>query len=121
MPPSSTVHGGQHDTKYVTFELPLHAVFVADGICGFMLDPARSVHMARHTRGSYIVHPMLSLEVSTPEKQINSLDAVIHMQESPPRKKSVFSWDAAHPFHATRPPTPHGASRLAQAMSLPSR
>ena len=30
--PSSTVHGGQHDTKYVTFELLTHAVFVADGI-----------------------------------------------------------------------------------------
>ena len=32
MPPSSTVHGGQHDTKYVTFELLLHAAFVADEI-----------------------------------------------------------------------------------------
>ena len=38
--PSSTVHGGQHDTKYVTFELLLHAVFVADEIWGFMLEPA---------------------------------------------------------------------------------
>ena len=27
---SSTVHGGQHDTKYVKFELLLHAAFVAD-------------------------------------------------------------------------------------------
>ena len=25
--PSSTVHGGQHDTKYVTFELRMHASF----------------------------------------------------------------------------------------------
>ena len=32
--PSSTVHGGQYDTKYVTFELLLHAVFVADEILG---------------------------------------------------------------------------------------
>ena len=38
---SSTVHGGQHDTKYVTFELPMHAAFVADEIWGFMLEPAR--------------------------------------------------------------------------------
>ena len=41
MSPSSTVHGGQHDTKYVTFELLLHAAFVADAIWGFMLEPAR--------------------------------------------------------------------------------
>ena len=42
MSPSSTVHGGQHDTKYVTFELLLHAAFVADEIWGCMLEPARS-------------------------------------------------------------------------------
>ena len=41
MSPSSTVHGGQHDTKYVTFELLLHAAFVDDKIWGFMLEPAR--------------------------------------------------------------------------------
>ena len=39
MSPSSTVtvHGGQHDTKYVTFELllVLHAAFVADEIWEF--------------------------------------------------------------------------------------
>ena len=39
MPPSSTVHGGQH--WYVTFELLVHASFVADEIWGFMLEPAR--------------------------------------------------------------------------------
>ena len=42
MSPSSTVHGGQHDTKYVTFELLLHAAFVANEIWDFMLEPARS-------------------------------------------------------------------------------
>ena len=40
--PSSTVHGGQHDTKYVIFELLLHAAVVADKIWGFMLEPARN-------------------------------------------------------------------------------
>ena len=40
MSPSSTVHGGQHDTKYVTFELLMHAAFAADEISGFMLEPA---------------------------------------------------------------------------------
>ena len=39
MSPSSTVHGGQHDTKYVTFELLMHAAFAADEIWGFMLGP----------------------------------------------------------------------------------
>ena len=39
--PSSTVHGGQHDTKNATFELLMHAAFVADEIWGFMLEPAR--------------------------------------------------------------------------------
>ena len=33
-PSSTTVHGGQHDAKDVTFELPLHAAFVADEIWG---------------------------------------------------------------------------------------
>ena len=42
MPPSSTVHGGQHDTKYVAFQLLMHAAFVADEIWGFMLEPART-------------------------------------------------------------------------------
>ena len=32
--PSSTSHRGQHDAKYVAFELLLHAVFVADEIWG---------------------------------------------------------------------------------------
>ena len=42
MSPSPIVHGGQHDdTKYVTFELLLHAAFVADELWGFMLEPAR--------------------------------------------------------------------------------
>ena len=35
MSPSSTVHGGQHDIRHVTFELLLHAAFVADKIWGF--------------------------------------------------------------------------------------
>ena len=42
MSPSSTVHGGHHDTKYVTFEFLLHAAFVADEIWGLMLKPART-------------------------------------------------------------------------------
>ena len=44
MSPSSTVHGGQYDTinKYVTFELPLHAAFMADKIWGDNPEPART-------------------------------------------------------------------------------
>ena len=40
--PSSTVHGGQHYTKYVTFELLMHAAFAADETWGFMPEPART-------------------------------------------------------------------------------
>ena len=51
MSPSSTFHGGQHDTKYVTFELLLHAAFVADEIWGFMLEPAgKPVEIVNLTR-----------------------------------------------------------------------
>ena len=40
--PFPTLHGGQHDAKYVAFELLLRAAFVADEILGFMLEPART-------------------------------------------------------------------------------
>ena len=39
---SSTVHGGQHDTKYVTFELLMRAAFVSDENWGFMPETAQS-------------------------------------------------------------------------------
>ena len=42
--PSSVVHGGQHDTKYVAFELLIRAAFVADEILGFVLEPAHRNH-----------------------------------------------------------------------------
>ena len=41
MSPPSTVHGGQHDIKYVTYELLLHAAFVADTVWDDKLEPAR--------------------------------------------------------------------------------
>ena len=37
MSPSSTVHGGQYDTQYVTLELLLHATFVVGTIWGVCL------------------------------------------------------------------------------------
>ena len=46
MSPSSTVHGGQHDTKYVTFELLLRAAFLADIFWGDKLEPARTTTAA---------------------------------------------------------------------------
>ena len=50
---SSTVDGGQHDTKYVTFELLMHAAFVADEIWGVMLEPARTCIIRRRTLPSF--------------------------------------------------------------------
>ena len=38
MSPSSTVHGGQYDTKYVTYEYVLHAVFVTGTTAGDSLN-----------------------------------------------------------------------------------
>ena len=38
MSPSFTVHGGQHDTKYVSFESLMHAAFVDDEIWGSILE-----------------------------------------------------------------------------------
>ena len=42
---SAVHHGGQHDTKYVTFDLLMHAAFVADEIWGFMPEPVRGIHL----------------------------------------------------------------------------
>ena len=47
MSPSFTVHGGQHDTIYVTFELRLRAAFVADEIWGDVLEPSRNLNYNR--------------------------------------------------------------------------
>ena len=52
MPPSSTVHGGQHDTKHVTFELLLRAAFVAHEIWGICLNQLVLV------RGRVILSPV---------------------------------------------------------------
>ena len=52
MSPSSTVHGSQHDAKYVTFELLLHAAFVVDEHWGFLLEPARICCPAFHLGGN---------------------------------------------------------------------
>ena len=64
MSPSSTVHGGQHDTKYVAFELLMHAAFMADEIWGFLLEH-QLVCMSRGesifiVSGTYLAHTTLS-------------------------------------------------------------
>ena len=49
---------------------------------------SRSVHMVGHPRSCYIVNPLLSLEVVTPENEsIQFINAVIHMQENLPQKR----------------------------------
>ena len=54
--PSSTVYGGQHDTKYVTFELLTHAAFVSDKIWGFTLEPGRG-RQRRHASVAWAPPP----------------------------------------------------------------
>lgn len=39
------------------------------------------VYMVRQSRGSYVGHPLLSLELTTPKDKYKSFDAVIHIQE----------------------------------------
>ena len=46
--PLPLVHGGQHDTKYMTCELLLHAAFVADEISGFALETARTRYVCTY-------------------------------------------------------------------------
>ena len=53
MPSSSTAHGGQYDTEYVTFMLLLHAAFVTDEIWGDMFEPARTHKIPRVKRGRH--------------------------------------------------------------------
>ena len=67
--------------------------------------------MVKHPRRSYTVTPLLSLEVATREnKPMNSALSFIC--------KKVRAWrrNPPHTLHATRR-TPHGASRLVQAIS----
>ena len=73
---------------------------------------SRSVSMVRQPRGSCIV--TTSLEVATPENEINSCDAVIHMQKKSVSKAALCRVQPA--LHVTRR-TPHGALRLVQAVS----
>ena len=82
---------------------------------------SRSVYMVRHPRSSYIVYPLLSLEVATPEnKPIYSTLLSICNKVRRTRgfaSQAVLSIDRMQlALHATRP-TPHGASRLVQARS----
>ena len=53
MSPSSTVHGGQYDTTYVTVELILHAALVADEIWDDMLEPARSWLISKYKKEAF--------------------------------------------------------------------
>ena len=55
MSPSSIAHGGQYDTKYVTFEYLLHAAFVADEIWGFMLECLSCLTHDRKKRAEKVI------------------------------------------------------------------
>ena len=77
--------------------------------------------MVRHPRGSYIVVPITVSGVATPENKVKLIGAVIHTQESRHKvPKSVLRavlGRTQFTLHSTRR-TPHGASRLVQAMSV---
>ena len=68
MSPSSTVHGGQHDTKYVTFQFLMHAAFVADEIGGFMLEPACT--QIRKIKFEFGYEPSIRHHTTTPHSLV---------------------------------------------------
>ena len=67
------------------------------------------------TRQLHGIHPLLSLEMVTPENKSIHSKLSSNMQEKSD-SQAVLSKDAAHPS-CDLPKTPHGASRLVQAMS----
>ena len=81
---------------------------------------SRSVNMVRHPRGSYIVTPIAVSGVVTPENTVQLIGAVIYKQESMHKVLKSFLRAVLgrmqFTLHAIRR-TPHGASRLVQAMS----
>ena len=81
---------------------------------------SRSVNMVRHPQGSYIVIPIAVSGVATPENRAEVIGAVIHKQESrhkmPKSVLRVVLGRMQFTLHAARR-TPHGSSRLVQAIS----
>ena len=79
-----------------------------------------SVYMVRHPRGSYIAYKIAVSGSGHTGKQRKSFDAVIHMKENthkvPKSASQAVLSRMLLTLHATRR-TPHGDSRLVQAMS----
>ena len=75
----------------------------------------RSVHVVRHPRGSYIVSPLLPLDVATPENKVITLKLSSVCMKIRTRYRGLrhkrFSAERRSPFNATHR-TPRGASRL---------
>ena len=72
----------------------------------------------RPPRGSFVLYPLLSLEVAKPEHQSIRSMLSSKNQESPARKR--FFSRVQRTLHATRRTTPQGASRLVRAVSAAS-
>ena len=84
-----------------------------DYILSLRMIVSRTVYMSRRPRGSYIVYPSLSLEVATPENKY-FLIRRCHSYARKSASKPVHG-RMQLTLHTTRP-TPHGASRLVQAV-----
>ena len=70
------------------------------------------MYMERHPRGSFVVYPLLSLEVAAPENESirSTLSSTCKTASQAVLSRMQLT------LHAARP-TPHGASRLVRAMS----
>ena len=76
MSPCSTVHSGQHDTKYMRFELLMNATFVADEIWCFTLEPARIYTKYFFTRYSI---PVWTKKIGAASTAVTSLSNIMHI------------------------------------------
>ena len=91
---SSIVHGGQHDTKYVTFELLSHAAFVADAIWGGMLKPARTTsccnsNLKPRMRGRHCIILVERARVAFPGRHCNCTTARQSRKRFVGKKKTI--------------------------------
>ena len=94
MSPSSTVHGGQHDTKYVTLELIFYAAFVAVKLCGDCLNQivtGRPQRAAASTTKNYTLHDLHKTQLSCRTNLPSSLYRTDIKARVPAAHSTLFS------------------------------
>ena len=122
MSPSSTVHGGQHDTKCV-LELLLHVAFVADEIWCAKLEPARVMTLffieSMLTMLYLFTKPYLFIKIkhakqSSTSASLHLLSSIESMENNPrPLHQAVF----LHQIHPKQSPSWSSCQHSSQTTS----